>query len=310
MALLAGQRKAFNPARAIGGPVALAVMVWVMAAIVALTRPIPALLLIMGLLFFGAFYVTRRTGSAVGMLILIAGVMMPIVGMKDPSLLMVLRDGFLLACLVAGIAIPLLYLLLPAATRERHEDAPRPAPGHHGAGSLIRAVVLLALCFWLYAVLPVSDLILAIAAVFPLIFPTRDEAFAKAAERSLATLYGAAAALAVLAALSLSAHFATLLCLVFLTTYLFGEAMISGRRSASVYPFAASSALGLVATALTTGSPGAALVGRIVLTLAGALGAALLVAHLDWLFLTPVRHADDHSPHPAIQRRRRGQEIV
>ncbi len=236
--------------------------------------------------------------------------MMSIVGMKDPALLMLFRDGFLLGCLIAGITIPLLYLLIPAATSERHVDEPRPAPGHHGAGSLIRAVVLMALCFWLYAVLPASDIVLAFAAVFPLIFPARDEAFAEAAERSLATLYGAGAAVAVLAVLGLLAHFSILLCLVFLMTFLFGKAMISGRHSATVYQFACSTALGLVATALTTGSPGAAVMGRVVLTLAGALGAAFLVALLDRLFLTPVRHPDDYSPHPAIQRRRWGQEIV
>ncbi len=74
MALIAGQRKAFNPGRALGGPIAFAVMVWVMAALVAFLRPIPALLLlVMGLLFFVAFYLTRRTGSPIGMLVLVAG---------------------------------------------------------------------------------------------------------------------------------------------------------------------------------------------------------------------------------------------
>ena len=309
--LIAGQRKAFNPVRALVGPIAFGLVVWVMAAIVALTRPVPGVLLVvMGVLFFVAFYLTRRTGSPVGMLILIAGAMMSVAGMKAPGLLNVFRDGFLLGCLVSLVTIPVLYLLIPAATAERLVEVRRPAPGHHGAGSLIRAGVLLGLCLWLYAVLPASDIILAIAAVFPLIFPTRDEAFAEAAERSLATIYGAAAALAVLAALSLSAHFAVLLCLVFLVSFLFGEAMIDGRHSASVYQFALSGAMGLVATALTTGSPGPAIVGRIILTLAGSLGAALLVALLDRAFLGPVRHADDFSPHPAIQRRRLGRELT
>ncbi len=107
--LIAGQRKAFNPVRALVGPIAFGLVVWIMAAIVALTQPVPGVLLVvMGLLFFIAFYLTRRTGSPIGMLILIAGAMMSVAGMKAPGLLNVFRDGFLLGCLVSLVTIPLL----------------------------------------------------------------------------------------------------------------------------------------------------------------------------------------------------------
>ena len=308
--LLAGQRKAFS-FRIIAAPIMFGLVIWVMAALVAVVRPTPALLmLVMLLLFFVAFYLTRRTGSGVGMLLLVAAMMMSIAGMKTPALLNVFRDGFLLGCGVALVINPLLYLVVPSATREVHVDAPRPAAGHHGAGSLIRALVVFGLCFWFYAVLPPSDIILAISAIFPLIFPTRQEAFAEAVERSLATFYGAGAAVAVLMVMTVSGSFALLLCLVFVVTFLFGERMINGPRSASVYQFATSVAIGVVATVLTSGSPSTAVIGRIVLTLLGSLGAALLIALLDRVFLAPIQDPDDHSPHPAIQRWKWGKELM
>ncbi|WP_162617523.1 FUSC family protein [Yoonia maritima] len=303
--LIAGLRKAFNPARAIGGAVAFGIVVWLMAGIVAITRPVPMLMLLgMFLFYFLGFFVTRRTGSPFGMLVLIAAALMSIVGMKNPAMLNIFRDGFLLGCVVAAVTIPTLYLLIPARTKDLHEDAPRPAAGHHGGGALIRSVVLTALCFWLYAVLPVSDLILAIAAVFPLIFPTKHEAFAEAAERSWATILGGIIALVVLAIYGFSAHFLVLLLLMFLTGWGFGIAMMHGRLSASVYQFGLSVAAVLVATSLTTSNPELAAFQRVCLTLAGTLVASLAVAVLDRLLLTPIEHEDRHSPHPAIQRRR------
>jgi hypothetical protein len=302
--LIAGLRKAFNPARAIGGAVAFAVVVWLMAGIVAISRHVPgAMLLVMFVFYFVGFYFTRRTGSAFGMLLLIAASLMSIVGMKNPAMLNIFRDGFLLGCGVAAVTIPALYLLVPAKTKEKHVDAPRAAAGHHGGGALIRAVVLSGLCFWLYAVLPVSDMILAIAAVFPLIFPTHDEAFAEAAERSWATVMGGVVALVVLAIYGFSAHFEVLLVLMFTVGWGFGVAMMRGRMSASVYQFGLSVAAVLVATALTTSNPEIAMVQRVFLTLIGTLGAAFSVAVLERLFLTPVSHEDNYSPHPAIQRK-------
>lgn len=308
--LIAGLRKAFNPARAIGGAVAFGVVVWLMAGLVALTRQVPMLMLVvMFAIYFIGFYATRRTGNAFGMLLLIAAALMSIVGMKNPAMLNVFRDGFLTGCVVAAVTIPVLYLLIPAKTKEIHIDEPRSAAGHHGGGALIRAFVLTGLCFWLYSVLPVSDMILAIAAVFPLIFPTHDEAFAEAAERSWATFMGGIVALGVLAVYGFSAHFAVLLVLAFAVGWGFGIAMMRGKSSASVYQFALSVAAVLVATALTTSSPGIAVLQRVILTLSGTLAAAMAVAVLERIFLTPITHDDGYSPHPAIQRKKFGREF-
>ena len=52
------------------------------------------------------------------------------------------------------------------------------------------------------------------------------------------------------------------------------------------------------------------MIGRIVLTLLGSLGAALLIALLDRVFLAPIQDPDDHSPHPAIQRWKWGKELM
>ena len=308
--LLSSQRMAFDPGRVIGAPIAFAIMVVVMAGLMSLTRPIPAILLLLTFgIFFVGFYIIRRTGSPVGMLVILSTALFSIAALKQPGVLDAFRDGFLWACAISLAMIPFLYLIVPPATRERHVEIRRPAPGHHGGGALIRAVVLLGLCFWLYAVLPMSDMILAIAAIYPLTFPSGEEAFAEAFERSAATLLGAVLAIAALAVYSYSAHMPVLLLIAFAIGWGLGEGMMRGKASATVYQFALTTSAVLIATSLTSGNVGGVLVSRVVLTLSGSVAAAFLVALLEALFLTPESDPDGYSSHPAIQRRRFGREL-
>ena len=314
LGLMAGQRRAFDPARVLGGAIAFGVLAWVLALVVALTRPLPPLmLLIVMVLFWAGFYVTRRTGSAFGMLILLITALMSIAAMKHPDMLKMFRDAFVSAALFAAVIIPPCYLLIPAATTEKLVETPIPAPGHHGMGALIRAFVLMGLCFWLYAVLPLQDMVLAIAAIFPLIFPTRDEALAEAGERIWATLIGLFFGALILAGAMVSAHPVALLGMSFLAALYFGEKMIDGRLSAPVYQFALSTGLVLVVTALGNADPMQTVVSRVLMTMAGALAAALLAGYLDALLLgVPLSGQANPgpSPHPLVQRRRTGREAA
>ena len=287
--LMAGGRKAFSLTRAVGAPVAFIAAIWIMTAIVAVTRDWPVLMLtIVFCVYFAAFYVTRRTGSPFGMLILVAAALMSIMGMKEPSALYYFRDGFTQGALVALVATPVLYLLLPTASSEEHVDDPQPAAGAHVAGALTRAAVMMLLSFWLHAVLPASDMLIAVAAIFVLVFPTRRRVFAEARERVIATIYGAVAALVILSLLPFSAHFVVLVLLTFLVALVLTDRMVHGRHEPMVYQFALTTTLALTMSALTTQSPGYAAFTRIVLVFFGAAAAAFLVALLDELFLRDI----------------------
>jgi hypothetical protein len=292
--LLAAQRKRFDPALAVGAGGAFIVSIWLMTLIVELTRETPVLLLTIAFaIFTGAFYVVRRTGSPVGMLLLVAAAIMSIMGLKSPTLLFYFRDGFTQAAILGTLAIPVLYWLMPPAATESHIRLPAAAQDHHGKGSLIRASVLMLLCFWLYAVMPASDMILAFAAIYVLVFPTGRESFAEAKERSLATIYGTVAALIILAGVMWIGHFAMLLGLVAFAGLFFGQRMMDGYHPSMVYQYGLSVTVALVASALSNQSPAYASVMRILLTSSGAIGAAVLVALLDSLLLSTEPQADN-----------------
>tara|TARA_R110002124_G_scaffold55076_1_gene155951 strand:+ start:3456 stop:4499 length:1044 start_codon:yes stop_codon:yes gene_type:complete len=285
--LLAAQRKRFDPKLAIGAAVFFIAVVWAMTLLVELTRETPVLMLVLAFAVFTiGFYVVRRTGSPIGMLVVIAAALMSIMALKSPQLLFYFRDGFTQGALLGAVVIPVLYWMIPPATNAQNIMAPQLADGHHGAASLIRASVLMLLSFWLYAVMPASDMLLAFGAIYVLVFPTGKQAITEAKERSLATLYGTIAALIVLTGVAWIGHFAVLLGLIALVGLFFGSRMIDGYHPSMVYQYALSVAVALVATALSTQSPAYAAVMRILLTSTGAIAAAVLVAILDILFLS------------------------
>ena len=297
IAILAGQRKRFDTVLGVIAPVMFIAIVWLMTLIVTLTHHVPVLMIAMAFwVFFAGFWVIRRTGSPIGMLIIMAAALLSIMGLKNPALLFTFRDGFTQGALLSLGVVPLLYWLIPPATQDSHVRDVQLVADHGGAGSLIRAGVLLLLCFWLYAVMPASDMVLALGAIFVLVFPTRGQAMSEALQRSLATLYGTFAALAVLLVLSWNAHFPILLGLVALAGLMFGWRMMDGRHPSMVYQYGLSVCLALVAGALSSQSPGYAAIMRVFLTGAGALSAAGLVALLERLFLA----AD---PHPRVASR-------
>ena len=286
IAILAGQRKRFDAELGLVAPVIFIAIVWLMTLMVALTQHMPILMIALTCwIFFAGFWVIRRTGSPIGMLIIMAAALLSIMGLKNPALLFTFRDGFTQGALLSVAVVPVLYWLIPPATQDVHLRDVQLVADHRGAGSLIRAAVLLLLCFWLYAVMPASDMILALGAIFVLVFPTRGQAMSEALQRSLATLYGTFAALAVLLVLSWNAHFPILLGLVALAGLLFGWRMMDGRHPSMVYQYGLSVCLALVAGALSNQSPGYAAIMRVLLTGAGAILAACLVALLERLFL-------------------------
>ncbi len=287
--LIAAQRKAFSPGKAIGGPVAMIVMVYPMTWLIELLRPMPLVYVgAMWLAYFAGFRMILQSGAPAGMLIVVLAVLLSVMGMNGNATVETLRDGFVQASLVALILGPLVYFLFPARTTKQHVDEPVPTEGNVTLGAAIRASVLMGMSFWLYTVMQPSDMMMAVIAAMVLVFPTRRAVFSEAQQRIRATLYGAAVAVPVLWVFTLSAHLPILLGLIFLGGLWLGSRMMSGPHPSNVYQYALSVALALIAGALSTQDAGYAVFTRVVLTLGGALAAALLVALLD--ALTEWRH--------------------
>lgn len=282
--LIAAQRKAFNPGKAIAGPIAMMVMAYVMTWFVETLRPMPMVYVgAMWLTYFAGFRMILQSGAPAGMLIVVMAVLMSVMGMNGTATVETMRDGFVQASLVALVLGPLVYLLFPARTREQHVDAPEPSPGNVTLGAAIRATVLLVFSFWLYSVMQPSDMMMAIIAAMVLVFPTRQAVFFEARQRIRATFYGSAVALTILSLFTLSPHLPVLLGLIFVGGLWLGSRMLSGTHPSMVYQYAFSVSLALIAGALSTQDPGYAAYTRIVLTLTGALMAAFTVALLDAL---------------------------
>jgi hypothetical protein len=282
--LIAAQRRAFAPAKIIGGVFAMMVLPWIMTWFVEWLRPMPMVYVgAMWLVYFSGFLMILSTGAAAGMLIVVVGVLMSVMGMHGSATVETLRDGFVQASLVALVVGPLVYILLPARTREQQVDDPVPSGGNVAGGAAIRATILLGFSFWLYAVMQPSDMMMAVVASMVLVFPTRDAVFYEARQRVRATFYGGAIAIGVLSLFTLSPHLPILLGLIFLGGLWLGQKMLHGAQPSMVYQYAFSVALALIAGALSTQDPGYATLTRIVLTLTGAFVAAFVVALLDAL---------------------------
>ena len=295
--IVAGMRGRFDVVKAVGGPVTMALAMVVMAFLVELLRPYPpALVLVVGVIYTLAYALILRTGNPLGMLILVASSLMSIMGMNSVPGMQFLRGVFIEGAAVALAVIPLVYALLPPATREAAVEVYPPGTGaSFGQRAAIRGGVLLLLTYWLYTVVPESNMMMAVAAIFVMAFPTRERRWAEVRERSLATWLGGSLALAILAAASLSAHLVNLLLLIFLGALFLGSRMVSGRHPPMVYQFALSSMVAIVGATLTAKAPLDTSLLRIALTMGGAVTASLLTGLLEALFV-------DAEALPAAQR--------
>ncbi|MBR9870406.1 MAG: FUSC family protein [Gammaproteobacteria bacterium] len=282
--LVASQRKAMNLGKAIGGPIAMIVMVWLMTSLIELLRPMPLVfVLVMWWVYFIGFRMILQTGAQAGMLIVVVAVLVSVMGMNGNATVEVLRDGFTQASLVALVVGPLVYALFPPNTKEQHVDEPTPAEGGVVTGAIVRATVLLVLSFWLYTVMQPSDMMMAVIAAMVLVFPTRHAVFYEASQRIRATAYGGALALVILVLFSYLQYLTVVLGLIFLGGLFLGTRMLDGKHPSMVYQYAFSVSLALIAGALSTQDAGYATFTRLVLTVGGALSAAFLVALLDAL---------------------------
>lgn len=283
--IAAGMRGRFDATKAIGGPVTMALAMWLMAFVVALLRPFPAaLVLVVGVIYTLSYTMILRSGNPLGMLILVASALMSIMGLNSVPGMQFLRDAFVEGAAVALCVVPLLYALLPAVTREPVLEV---YPVGSGARFFLRGAIRggVLLTYWLYTVVDESNMMLAVAAIFVMVFPTRERRWSEARQRIVATLLGGAVALAVLAAASVSAHLLNVLLLVFLGALFLADRMVTGRHPPMVYQFALSAMIAIVGATLSAKAPLDTVLLRIALTMGGAISAALLTGLLEALIV-------------------------
>lgn len=244
------------------------------------------LVLVMGGIATIAYYLILRTGNPIGMLLLVGTVLMSVMGMNSVTAMNMMRDAFVEAGMAAAVIIPVLYVIFPAGTNEQaEEDYTAAQGGQYWLRAMIRGAVLMALMLWLYSVIDASNIILVLAAVFVLVFPSRKKLFAEAWERTVATLLGGCATVVILVIFYFCAHPPILLGMMFLVALFFAHCMMTGHRAPMVYQFACSVMIALTISAIFSSSALSAIVLRIVLTLTGAMVAAFVTSLLEALLL-------------------------
>lgn len=285
--LIAGNRKAFDPRRVFAAPIVFGAALWLMSGVVLLLQGMPTMLvLVMGLLYFMAFYIIQRTGTAFGMLIIVAGALMSIMGLGSYPAMAYLRAEMTKAAICSAFVIPILYALLPPKTVEKHVDDAAPAFDYGWTTrAAIRAVVMIGYSLYLYTILDFSNMMLAVAGMFVLVHSTRQSIWREAGQRSFSVLLGGSIGLGILTVMTVAGHLAVLVALIFLATLWVGHKMLTGRLPAMAYQDAGSVMISLVGSALATSEPTFAFVQRAGLTVAGTLLAALLVSILDALLV-------------------------
>ncbi|MGJ8516732.1 FUSC family protein [Carnimonas bestiolae] len=285
--LLAGMRKAFNPGKAIGGPLIMALIMVLFYTLVSFLIPMPVVLvLVIGVISTLAYYLILGTGNPIGMIILMGASMMSVMGMNSLAAAAVLKDAFIETGIAGAILIPLLYLVFPARSTEQDKPDYQRAPGGQlWTRAIIRGVVMVMLMLWLYSVLDPSNIMLIMAAMFVTVFPTRKKLFSEAIERTYATVVGAVMTIIILALFFLCAHPLILMILMAMAALYLGYNMMEGRHAPMVYQFACSVTIALVMSSLFSNAALGSIALRITLTMSGSLVAAFLTSLLEALIL-------------------------
>lgn len=287
--LVAGNRKAFNLGRTIAAPIMFAGTLWLMSGLVLMLQGIPGLLLAaLFVVYFLAFYMIQRTGNGFGMLIAVSAILMGVMALGSYQAMSYLRSEMGKAALMTILVAPVLYALIPPRTKELMVDVYTPAEGgQHALRAGIRAGVVLVATVLLSTIIDFSNMMLAIAALYVLVFPTRQTIWREAGQRSFSVVLGGAVGLAILALLTVSAHLAVLLIAVTAATWWFADRMMHGRLPPMAYQDAASVMISLVGTALATSEPSFAFIQRAGLTILGTVAAAFAISLLEALLLRP-----------------------
>jgi uncharacterized membrane protein YccC len=226
----------------------------------------------------------RQKGNNLGFIFAMIAVLLSTMALQHRAMLDIMRDELILDCIVGALVTTVLYVLIPPRTREVHDDKPQAATASLFGGSVLRAAVVTGFCFWLYAVLPAPDIIMALTALFPLVYPGRRSMLVEAIARLWGTVLGLVLLAAVLLIFTMVPHFSVTMAVLALSALWFGWKMFDGKLPVMAYQFGLTTLRATTMTIFFSQSPFQAIFARLCLTLAGAAGAVILVILIEETF--------------------------
>lgn len=285
LAFALGLRGAFNTRKLIGMGIAGPLLAWIMGWIFAVTREVPMLMVLSAFtLILAGIHLARQKGNSLGFIFAMIAVLLSTMALQHRAMLDIMRDELILDCIAGALVVTVLYALIPPRTRAVHDDIPQEATENLFAGSVLRAAVVTGFCFWLYTVLPATDMIMALTALFPLVYPGRRPMFVEAKARLWGTFYGLVMIAPVLLIFTAVPHFVVMMAALALAGLWFGWKMFDGPLPVMAYQFGLTTLLATTMTALFSQAPFQAILARLCLTLAGAAGAVILVILVEETF--------------------------
>jgi hypothetical protein len=285
LAFALGLRGAFNTRKLIGMGVAGPALAWLMGWIFAVTRETPMLMVMTSLtLILVGIHIARQKGNNLGFIFAMIAVLLSTMALQNRAMLDIIRDELILDCIVGALVATVLYVLIPPRTREVQDDQPQEATDSLFAGSVLRAAVVTGFCFWLYAVLPATDMIMALTALFPLVYPGRRSMLVEAKARLWGTVLGLMLMGPVLLVFTMVPHFGVIMAVLAMAGLWFSWKMFDGPLPVMAYQFGLTTLMATVMTAFFSQAPFQAILARLCLTLAGAAGAVILVILIEETF--------------------------
>ncbi|SEP72584.1 Fusaric acid resistance protein-like [Devosia sp. YR412] len=283
LSLMSSQRGRFSLRRGMVVPLAIPVISAIFSAIAAMTLGEPLLFTTIFLIFAAiGLYLMVIRGSIAGSLFAIIPAMISVTAVASDQALVVMRDSFTMTGLFMAVTLPLLNFLLPPKTDRVHVPAPVAADyDRPGREVLLRLAILAPVLLFCWITADANLVILPIIVIFVLGQGEHTMRHREAFDRIIATLLGAATAIAGLAVYHLIPALPVFIGLTMLVGLYAAHGMSKGRLSPVTYQFGASVALILMVTSIGTRDAFEIIFQRTALTVVGAVLAIGALALLE-----------------------------
>lgn len=303
MSIMSGQRGALNPctfAAPVIMPIIAIVFSWVAAATI--SEPLLFVIVNFGLAIGGLALMLFR-GSRGGMMLTVFPLMMAMSALYNDQVLVIMRDSMVWGGVAMAIAIVSLNLLLPPTTKRVHEEVLAPlVTKQAGLHLLIRCVVYLPVMLLIFATGDMNMLVVPIMVLFVVAEPRRGTQWRQVVDRAGGTVIGALWSIVVMALYAVVPEKWVLILGCGALTFFLVDKMITGKQRPLLYQYMCSAALAMIlsstSTVMSAMSRGAfeVVLQRVTVTTVAMVGAIMLLALLDAIFLDP---EDDKPALPA-----------
>lgn len=294
MSIMSNQRGALN-ARTFAGPVIMPVIAVVFSWVVAATISEPLLFVLVNfLLSIGGLALMLFRGSRAGMMLTVFPLMMAMSGLYNDQVLVVMRDSMVWGGVAMAIAVVSLNMLFPPQTKRVHVEVLEPLVSKQAMRHLlIRCAVYLPVLLLIFASGDMNMLVVPIMVLFVVAEPRRGTQMNQVIDRAGGTIVGGLVAAAALALYSVVPDLWVMILSCGAITYFLIDKMTTGERRPLLYQYTCSAALVMLlsSTSSTTNAMtrGAfeVVLQRVTLTTVAMVGAIMLLALLEAIFLDP-----------------------